>query len=961
MVLCWIPVSANAGPYKDNLRSTVDQQVRAVTRSIYYANADDDAALALAKHGISNRNTLKAGKTHPLTVTLFNSELLQELMTETLTALICTTGEQGFRETFLHGHAIWKNGSYSCRAKLTTIDGEAGKTGYLTDKEFLGKKNSFDSSLEWMASIVVVDFYVERTKITSDSATYAVKVVVWDTFDFSSGTGSISKELASLLGSFLFREFEWESTLSFNLTVPNPCNHIPNHYHFVYDSQEKQLQADHGEGYTVNTAEQKTFEHTDGTRYYFELDRPINLYSDQPWVMEYSIKKPKQFGLAKTEKNHYLSPALVQGARSFLLIYTHELDDEGIPLKARYMGTTFSGKFSYNTSDIYTLRLENVIAADGSNMLYLTVRNQTSGETVMDRVAMDDCYISQDGKLVLESENDPYISGLDFQFNYIGNVSNSFGAEYYDLKVWEKGPDLELDNYLICTVTKSTCTEKGYTTHTGPDCGYSFRDTYVPALGHSFGDWTVTQNPACENKGTEKRICVGCGREETRDIAAFGHDYEQTAVDPGCMEKGYTLHTCSVCNDSYTDSETDALGHSYGQWVTLTEPDCTTEGSQQRDCAACDSFETQTIPMIGHTYEAVITSPNCTAGGYTTYTCACGDHYISDETEMLGHEEAVDAGMAAGCTEEGLTEGRHCERCGEVLAAQEVIPAVGHQYADGVCAGCGDVILTAPVLKASNIASSGKVKLSWEEIPGAVKYEVWWATAKNGVYKRLITTRKTSVTNISAVTGKTYYYYVVAVDENGNRSAGSTIVTRTCDLAQPVIEVSNRASDGAVKIKWEKIEGATRYEVWRAASRTGKYTRITTTSSLSCNNTSTTAGQIYYYKVRAICDKEAAASAYSDVKYRTRDLAQPDVKVTLKSGKPYLSWNKVTNAISYKVYRATSKDGTYKLVTTTTNRYYKDAKATQNKTYSYKVVAVCKKTAGNSAYSGIVSIKSKSK
>ena len=44
---------------------------------------------------------------------------------------------------------------------------------------------------------------------------------------------------------------------------------------------------------------------------------------------------------------------------------------------------------------------------------------------------------------------------------------------------------------------------------------------------------------------------------------------------------------------------------------------------------------------------------------------------------------------------------------------------------------------------------------------------------------------------------------------------------------------------------------------------------------------------------------------------------------------------------------------------TTTNRYYKDTKAKSGKTYYYKVIAVCKNTSGNSAYSGIVSIKSK--
>ena len=84
-----------------------------------------------------------------------------------------------------------------------------------------------------------------------------------------------------------------------------------------------------------------------------------------------------------------------------------------------------------------------------------------------------------------------------------------------------------------------------------------------------------------------------------------------------------------------------------------------------------------------------------------------------------------------------------------------------------------------------------------------------------------------------------------------------------------------------------------------------------------------------------------------------------EVSITRSSGKPKVSWNKVTGAVSYKVYRATSKNGTYSLVKTTTSRSYKDTSAKSGKTYYYKVVAVCKTSAGNSAYSGIVSIKSK--
>ena len=42
------------------------------------------------------------------------------------------------------------------------------------------------------------------------------------------------------------------------------------------------------------------------------------------------------------------------------------------------------------------------------------------------------------------------------------------------------------------------------------------------------------------------------------------------------------------------------------------------------------------------------------------------------------HNVVVDEAVEATCTSTGLTEGSHCGRCGEVLTAQEEVPALGH-------------------------------------------------------------------------------------------------------------------------------------------------------------------------------------------------------------------------------------------------------------------------------------------
>ena len=197
-----------------------------------------------------------------------------------------------------------------------------------------------------------------------------------------------------------------------------------------------------------------------------------------------------------------------------------------------------------------------------------------------------------------------------------------------------------------------------------------------------------------------------------------------------------------------------------------------------------------------------------------------------------------------------------------------------------------------------------------------------------------------------------------AIDAKGNYT-DSSVVSCVCDLAQTTVTLSNKASTGKIIISWEAVTGATKYQVYRATAKNGTYSRISTTTNTQITNTTPEAGKTYYYKVRAVCDVEDAKAAFSAVKSCICDLPQPSVSAALSAKKPKVSWKTVDGAVSYQVYRATSKTGTYTLVATSTGSYYKDTAAVSGKTYYYKVIAVCSTAAGNSAYSGVVSVKSK--
>lgn len=176
-----------------------------------------------------------------------------------------------------------------------------------------------------------------------------------------------------------------------------------------------------------------------------------------------------------------------------------------------------------------------------------------------------------------------------------------------------------------------------------------------------------------------------------------------------------------------------------------------------------------------------------------------------------------------------------------------------------------------------------------------------------------------------------------------------------------VVLTSVKSSDyNAIKITWEKEDNAQEYQVYRAISKNGKYKLINTTTVNSYTNTGLTTGKKYFYKVRAI--NETYQGTFSSIKYATPTLKKvAGLKAAINSkGNIKVSWNKVNGAKGYKVYRATSKKGTYKLVKTTTAKSYTNTGLTAGKTYYYKVRAyrVVNKSNKYGSYSDVASCKS---
>ena len=108
--------------------------------------------------------------------------------------------------------------------------------------------------------------------------------------------------------------------------------------------------------------------------------------------------------------------------------------------------------------------------------------------------------------------------------------------------------------------------------------------------------------------------------------------------------------------------------------VPVIDATCTKTGlTEGKKCSECGEIliAQVEIPALGHDY----VDGKCTV---------CGIE------ESHKHIEVVVAGRDATCEEAGLTEGKKCSECGEILVAQVEIPTLNHNYDNGSCVICGN-------------------------------------------------------------------------------------------------------------------------------------------------------------------------------------------------------------------------------------------------------------------------------
>ena len=322
------------------------------------------------------------------------------------------------------------------------------------------------------------------------------------------------------------------------------------------------------------------------------------------------------------------------------------------------------------------------------------------------------------------------------------------------------------------------------------------------------------------------------------------------------------------------------FGHDSSDWIIDISATCTSNGTKHRECINCGKlFETEVIFATGHT----------------------SSDWIVDE--------------AAICTEDG-SKHKECTVCGDTLETG-VIPATGHTssnwlvYENATCTTVGS--------KHKECSVCGYT-LETETIPAIGHTSSNWIIDTNATVNAPGSKHKECT-----VCGETL----------------ETVAITQLKPATPNVVTENTLN--GILVKWNVIDGAVKYNIYRRNAGETNFTYIGTTTDTTFTDMDVISGRYYCYTVRSF-NNAGQYSDYVSANTNTRKyMAVPKLKgISNATNGLYITWNPVAGVTNgYRVYRRGAGSTYWTYLGTTKNTYFTDTQVKNNsgEYFRYTVIA----------------------
>lgn len=216
-----------------------------------------------------------------------------------------------------------------------------------------------------------------------------------------------------------------------------------------------------------------------------------------------------------------------------------------------------------------------------------------------------------------------------------------------------------------------------------------------------------------------------------------------------------------------------------------------------------------------------------------------------------------------------------------------------------------------PALKSAKSLGYNTISIEWTKVEGATGYDIYRKTT--GTYSKIGTVDKQSTVKFKdekAVTGVRYQYTVRAFYNKDGIKRVSTYenyIHGTAYPSNPNLTSVTSVEYNAIELKWDKVDGANGYKIYRKLPSDKNYKELITLYEQTDKYTdqTVTCGTTYQYIIRSFRYENGKTYTSGNSSAVSCKAVPPVVKVKVAStgyNSLNVSWEKVNGATGYRIY-----------------------------------------------------------